>query len=227
LNQRPEYAGMSNINLQIVSSSRGVLSAQDLGAEYVLKTRTDQRLHAPNIFEYFLNLLTHFPVVKGFSQKKRLIGLSINTFKYRLYDLSDMNIFGHIDDMVAFWSADLDNRRFSEAEISQANRSIKVLSEHKIAEIYLVTEFFKKINRPILWTLEDSWQAFADHFIVADKESVDLFWPKYQHTEFRWLSYDTIKTSMEMNFREWFNIYQNLHNKKDLLCRDLLDMPFQ
>jgi len=102
LNAKPQFPGTSHINFQIASSLAGVKKAQSLGAQYVLKTRTDQRMYAPNVMEYFYSLLEKFPPAPGFKQKRRILGVSLNTFKYRPYSLSDMNIFGHIDYMLVY-----------------------------------------------------------------------------------------------------------------------------
>ena len=80
-NRKPGFAGISHINYQIVSSLAGIRRAARFGVEYVLKTRTDQRLYAPNIAEYLCNLLDVFPVAKGYQQNKRIIGVSLNTYQ--------------------------------------------------------------------------------------------------------------------------------------------------
>jgi len=70
LSKKPDYPGVSNVNFQIVSSSTGIVKAKELGAEYCLKTRTDQRMYAPNIKEFLINLLKTFPVNKEYKQKR-------------------------------------------------------------------------------------------------------------------------------------------------------------
>lgn len=93
-----------NMHHQIVSSQRGLQKAKELGCTYALKTRTDQRIYETNVPEYLLNVLNLFPLkskVEG--QKQRLITTSFNTFKYRLYEISDMFLFGDIDDVLNFW----------------------------------------------------------------------------------------------------------------------------
>ena len=48
----PENKGILHINYQIVSVRNGIEKAKALGAEYVLKTRTDTRINASNIEEF-------------------------------------------------------------------------------------------------------------------------------------------------------------------------------
>lgn len=222
LNEEPKIPGPSHINYQIKSSSAGVALAKELGAEYVLKTRTDQRIYGINVLEYFCNLLKNFPLKGGYKQKERIIGISMNTFKYRLYDLSDMVIFGKLEDMELFWSAMPDIRSYApKQDITQGE-----FSRMRICEMYLTTEFLKNIGRELKWTLKDSWQAMADHFIVVDQTSIDLYWHKYnKHKEFRYLKYGAILNNREMSFLEWFNLYKGLENKK-FIPEDALNVGF-
>jgi len=209
-NCKPGYAGISNINLQIVSSKAGIQAAQRMGAEYALKTRTDQRMYAPNVDEYLYNITQQFPL-RGISEKQheRIIGCSLNTFKYRMYGLSDMFVYGHVDDMWLYWNVDLDDRKFTEDEVNVAGASIESFSRLRICEVYLATEFLMKVGRTINWTLEDSWSAFADNFCVIDSEQIDLYWNKYNQREYRWLGYDDSQKFQQINFREWLNLYCN------------------
>ena len=109
LNKVPAEKGVQNINFQIVSSLSGMKRAKELGCEYVLKTRTDIRLYGNNVMEFLVNVLNSFPVSGNYKQNKRIIGVSLNSFKYRLYGLSDINLFGEINDMLLYWNVALDN----------------------------------------------------------------------------------------------------------------------
>lgn len=211
LNKEPEITGPSHINYQLKSASAGVKRAKELGAEYVLKTRTDQRIYGVNVLDFFYNLLKTFPSKAGYKQKERIIGVSLNTFKYRLYDLSDMVVFGALEDMELFWSAAPDNRPYK----SDPNLTQGEFSRLRICEMYLTSEFLKNIGRELKWTLEDSWRAMAEHFIVVDQASIDLYWNKYnKHKESRYLKYGAMLNNREMSFLEWFNLYKGLDNKK-------------
>lgn len=211
LSSEPEIPGPSHINFQLKSTSVGIKRAEESGAEYILKTRTDQRIYGVNVLDFFHNLLKTFPPKTGYKQKERVIGVSLNTFKYRLYDLSDMVVFGLLEDMKLFWSAAPDNRPYKD----DANLTQGEFSRLRICEMYLTSEFLKNIGRELKWTIEDSWQAMADHFIVVDQQSLDLYWHKYnKHKEFRYLKYGAILNNREMSFLEWFNLYKGLHNKK-------------
>lgn len=212
-NKAPEYGGPSNINFQILSTNSGIRRAKELGVQYVLKTRTDQRMYGVNSLEFLHNLIKQFPVTHGSKQQARIIGVSLNCFKFRLYDLSDMLQFGQIDDMLLYWAADPER----DTTMAVKDKIDAIFSGLKIAipEVYFATEFLKKVGHTITWTLADSWQAFADRFCVVDEESVDLYWYKYARMkEHRYVRYSEMRNDQEMSFKEWFNIYVGLHNKQ-------------
>ena len=222
LNAKPAYAGQSNINYQIVSSLAGIKKAQALGCEYVLKTRTDQRIYAPNVKEFLLNIIAAFPVRGVWAQKQRIVGLSLNTYKYRPYGLSDMTLFGQIDDMLLYWSVALDQRPIAD-KVENTSRAFYNL---RICEMYLLTEFLQAIGRPIDWTIKDSWRVYADHLCVVDQQSLDLYWFKYlRYYEYRRLDYGAIRNCRVMTFGEWFNLYQGLDNKVHA-PEEAMDAPF-
>lgn len=217
LNKKPSYPGVSNINFQIVSSLSGMKRLKELGVEYAIKSRTDQRMYAPNIADFLVKVLCMFPPKKGFRQKKRILGVSLNTFKYRPYGISDMTIFGDIDDVLIYYSADLDMRKFTSEERAFFTSSIRNFAKWNVCEIYLATEYLKKTGRQLLWTLEDSWSAFSEQFVIVDKESVDLFWFKYsREKEFRYLRYDGVRTDQELTFMEWLNLYGGVTDRRTI-----------
>lgn len=153
-NDSPETKGLWNVNYQILSTQKGLQYAKDLGAEYVIKTRTDQRFYETNIPEFLFNILKKFPVYDDKKQKARLVTLSMNTFKYRLYDISDMFLFGHIDDVIKFWSCDFEER----TEFPLFDNMMEYC-KLRPSEIYYTTEYLAKIGHDCTWTLKDSWLA--------------------------------------------------------------------
>jgi len=211
-NDRPDYSGFLNINMQIVSSMNGVNRARDMGAEYVLKTRSDQRIYAANVGDFLHGVTEAFPLrLEGYIQKKRIVGVSLDSFKHRMYGLSDMLVYGHVDDMVLFWNTPLDSRRITAEQDREAGSSLRRFAHHRVSEVYLTTNYLQAIGRKLEWNLRDSWACFADHFCVIDKEQLDLLWPKYDRLEHMWLKYGEGDVALqEMNFREWLLIYSRL-----------------
>lgn len=199
-NKKPTDAGQQNINMQLVSSLTGIKKAEELGAEYVLKTRTDQRMYAVNAIEFLYHACNAFALTSETKQQKRIVAVSLNSFKYRMYGVSDMNIFGTVNDVELYFSVPHD--------VSGDKKVGPASLPTPLCEVYLATSFLKSIGKEVKWTLEDSWSAWKDHFVVVDKESLDLYWCKYAHMrEYRYPQYDAIKNNQEMNFREWLNIY--------------------
>jgi len=215
ISKKPEFYGVSNINLQIASSKIGILFAKSLGAKFVIKTRSDQRFYESNVDSYFYSLLTTFPLLNlGYNQKFRIISINLNSFKERMYGVTDMLNYGFIDDMINFWSTDLDVRKTIVQESKKPEYTPDKFSFLRICEVYLVTNFLIKIGSKLNWTLEDSYEKIGLHFCIIDKESIDLLWIKYNNLEYRWKNYESSNYLFnEINFKDWLNIYNNLKEK--------------
>ncbi len=210
----PKPIGEYTINLQIVSTLAGILEVKRKKVEYILKTRTDQRLYGCNLTELFTNLLEYFPVAKGYKQKKRLLVHSFYTFKYRLYSVTDMNIFGTTEDILEYYSVPLDKRSANDKRVYSKLTNIFKISTYRIGEMYLATEYLQRIGRKLKWNLKDSWEVYRDHFIVVDQSIFDIYWFKYSvFQEFRHRNYATTSNKDELCFSDWFNLYSNFSNK--------------
>ena len=105
-NTKPDYSGIANINFQIKSTKNGIFKAKELGSKYCLKTRTDQRIYRHDFVLFFFSLLDSFKIENKYL-RRRLIAVSLNTYKYRLYGVSDMLMYGHIEDMLKYWNVSL------------------------------------------------------------------------------------------------------------------------
>ncbi len=222
LTDRPAVRGLGNVNLQLVSTLAGIKAAKEIGAEFVYKTRTDQRMYGLNINEFLINLIKAFPLKVTSSQKYRIIASSFLSQKFVPYLITDMWQFGQIDDMLDFWGTPLDTRT-----AAPVVRTLKEGMEAKIAEVYLVTEYMKKIGRTVKWSLQDSWEVYAEHFCIVDKETLDLFWYKYEsYLEYGDKKYTAVSNSQLLTFAEWFNLYSNLSNKADIPERTLAEPRF-
>jgi hypothetical protein len=222
LNSKPANRGISNINLQILSTRRGVEIAKKSGSEFVLKVRTDQRLYATNTYGFFKNLLSIFPVSSE-NARNRIIGVSLNTFMYRMYGLSDMLMFGHVDDIMKFWGVKLDERE-PEYPFDANKATLRDFAEWNVCEVYLTTEYLKSVGHTPKWTLEDSLNVFKKYFCIIDKESIDLFWNKYTTLEYRWSRYDLEENVFrEISFRDWLEIYLSENNSN--LDDEILNRP--
>ncbi|PIY93595.1 MAG: hypothetical protein COY69_00840 [Candidatus Magasanikbacteria bacterium CG_4_10_14_0_8_um_filter_32_14] len=222
LNKKPLVSGFGNVNFQIISTINGLYKAKELGVEYVYKTRCDQRINGINLNEYFVNLLNYFPSAGGFKQKKRIIASSYISLKFVPYLLTDMFQFGNVDDMINYWSCELDSRSKSNRLI----KSIRDLLDVKMSEVLLCSSYLEKIGRKNKWTIEDSWHAFADHFLIVDRHIIDQFFYKYDYyNEFGGHIYRNITNNQYITFLDWFNLYTNFSNKKNNKLESVIDLP--
>ena len=210
LNTKPTVSGIGNVNFQLISTLGGMKRAQVLGAEFVYKTRSDERIYAPNTNRFLVQLLRSFPVAPGYSQKYRIVGSSFGTLKYVPYLFTDVFQFGHIDDMVRYWSAAHDPR----SKPSKMIHAVSDLNDEKMCEQYLSSTYLTSIGRTLPWTIQDWWRVIADHFIIADQSSLDIFFYKYDFfEEHRGRRYDGISNNAYVTFSDWLTFY----NQKDTL----------
>lgn len=207
INQWPENPGISNVNLQIISTKSGLVAAKKAGALHAVKTRTDQRIYNPNFFSYLFSLIKSFPLTRRDrgGQLERLVGISLGSFKYRMYGISDMFMFGHIEDMLCYWSPPLDLRSDTDEERSRAGSTWREFSRWRVCEVYFCTEFLKRTGWEPQFTLSDSWKSLADRFCIIDQHSIYLYWHKYNNRMDRY-SLD-ISHNLEIGFNDWLNVH--------------------
>ncbi len=208
-NIRPDLAGIGNVNLQLVTTQAGLQKARELGAEFVYKTRSDQRMYAVNMNHFLVSLLKTFPPTGGYVQKYRIAASGCLSLKYTPYLITDMFQFGHIDDMLLYWSAPFENRSQPAKDI----RTVQDVIDEKINESRLCASYLERLGRLVAWTIADSWAAYADHFVIVDRETLDLFWHKYDYyKECPNTRYDGIGNDQLLTFAEWLILYSNRGN---------------
>lgn len=206
----PEISGHGHINYQRLNSMNGILKAGELGCEYVLKNRADQRLYANNVILYLKTLVDRFPLTIKCNAKGRIAVCSLSTMKNRLYNICDMLLFGYTEDMLKY---------FSPKEAPYYPKDTKVPDErlHPVeyakirqGEIYFATNYIENCGFELKWTFEDSDYYRNNLFIIFDTESVDQFWPKYGSKEYLWRSYTSYPHEMA-TFEDWL-VHQEVNN---------------
>jgi hypothetical protein len=219
---RPADPGPLNVNLQLASSRAGIARAREFGAEYVLKTRTDQRVYTPSAAEFLVNLLAAFPVRPGFRQRHRVVSCGRSGYKFGLYQVSDQILFGHVEDLELYFAAPHRPSGYP----PDYRDVIRLICRHKSPESYLASSFLEAIGRPVAWTLADSWDAIAGHFCVVDWSALDVYWPKYgPHVEHA-VGYGPVTSSHPLDFREWLALYHCRPDPRDLAAHErALDLP--
>lgn len=211
--EKPSYSGYYNINYQLTSSNNGIQAAKNLGAEYVIKTRTDQRVYNPNAIRLLFSFNKLYPPDKNSRQTRRLIVPNIDTLKYRPYGIGDMIMFGHINDMLLYWGAKHDMRQ------APLNRYPTIIedAQAKTSEVYLCTEYMKTLGQPLIWTIDNSWKVFGKYFCIFDYSLLDMFWYKYKvHEEFRLLYYKSTHSLQIMQYYEWIACHENTYDPNSI-----------
>jgi len=233
LSAKPDNPGLFNINMQLVSAGAGVQRAVADGAEWVLKTRTDQRLYNPNVLPFLAAVAQGFPVADGTAQRHRIIGVGHGSLKYAPYHVTDQTVFGHADDMLAYWTPPL---RMDQAPghwpkdlLSIFNRTpIGELCRLGAAESYIASQFLLRMGRKLDWTLVDSWAAYRDHFAFVDYAATDFFWIKAQEYTQREmnLSYHAVSNRHEMGFRDWLLLHTGQLKPQDAAVFEVVQEQF-
>ena len=209
-NKPPQIAGISNLNMQIVTSKAGIIYAEKNGAQFILKTRSDQRIYHPSLDLYLFSLLRAFPLKsKKLEQTNRLIGISLDSQKYRIYGLSDMFLFGCASDMIKYWDATMDTRQGLDKIINIDAITNRGFSELCIGPVYLNTKFLEKIGHTCKWTLKDSFTVLKDRFIIVDQSAIKLLWHKYTINEERYSQFGFFDP--EISFNDWLTLYSSIN----------------
>jgi hypothetical protein len=200
----PKSKGIKNSNLQMLSSSAGIQVAKAAGSNYILKTRTDQRIHSDSALSLFHSILKSFPLEgEHRAQHSRILTFSLNTFLYRLYGMSDMMTFGYVGDIEKYWNGETDTRSIGDID---AGRTLKDWALQRMCEVGFCSSFLENTGWSLKWTLEDSWKAFGERFAVIDACSIDLLWRRYTTKEDRWQLYSGNPVSQEIDFARWLQL---------------------
>jgi hypothetical protein len=204
-NELPKNKGIVNVNLQIISTNSGLNLAENKNLQYVLKTRSDQRIYDYKmLFVYFLNILKIFPLDDKSYMKQRLIISSLNTYQNRLYGVSDMFMFGRICDMKLYWDIPLQSENILPTKIDY-----NYYISYKLGEGAFVMNFFTKINFIPKWNNVDSDFFLCKYFYIVDKEDIGLFWYKYKRYDgFNYFNDENKSTFFRRaKFSNWLNSF--------------------
>jgi hypothetical protein len=203
--EMPKTSGPSNINYQICSTRAGLQKVQQLGLEYVIKSRTDQCMY--DVFAID-KLRQAFQLYSNQEEISRIIFLSLNTFMFRLYGPSDMFQFGKTDQVIKYWDVPYDLREDSSHPFG--HRSLRAYSMAEVCEVYVCTDYLRRLGFELDFTLKQNLTFFRDLFIILDSSQVDLIWNKYTYNDDRWAVQDFPNKSQEWNLALWLNLRENL-----------------
>ena len=209
-----------NIDHQIYSTNSGLVYAKENNLKFILKTRPDIRINKNNLETYLLSLLKTFPLKEENNLiNSRIIVPSLTTFKYRLYGLTDIVMFGHINDLLIYF----DKKNFIESLSDfKINKNNLLINETPVvAEIFLCSRYLKKLKGDLEWTLDDWWKCLEKYFCVVDNSSLDVFWNKYDwNYEYRYIRTYSDKFARSVDFQDWLSLYSKYENNWKLACND-------
>ena len=189
--------------------------ALNKGAKYSIKTRSDVRINKNNLETYLISLINTFPVKENNFIKSRIVVPSLITFKYRLYSLSDITMFGETSDLIKYFN----NEEFEEGikKFNLNKENLLIEQTPVIAEIFLCSRFIYQIEGNISWNLKNWWKCLKDYFCVIDNSSLDLLWYKYDwEYEYRYLRTYSDKFARAIDFQDWLSLYNDHNNNWDL-----------
>lgn len=188
-NTRPINTGLGNMNFQILSTRNGIKKAEELGVQYILKTRTDQRINKCNVLDFFESLTETFPVLENKKQKKRIIAFqgTVGGTMFVPYFIADFLYYGHIDDLKQLFAIPLDDMNLSKddrlkwlQEIKRKNPTIQEYYNLTAPEIMIMKNYVKTyISSNYKDTVEDYWKFVRDYLVTVSWDDIGLFWPKY------------------------------------------------
>ena len=180
-NEKPSNNGFWNVNYQIVSSLAGIKKAQELGCEFAVKTRTDQRVCKPFIFDTMLSTIQLFPSVSE-KQRGRIVTLSMwGGGMFSPYYTSDFLYLGHTEDLIRLFSVPLDkkifdyNSRRNVRRLTRREASVQMFSP----EIYIMKHYCNDIlGLSCKDTVESYWYVVRNYLICFGRMDIDLMWNK-------------------------------------------------
>jgi hypothetical protein len=230
----PEYAGIGNVNLQLVSSRAGIRTAKSQGKKYVLKTRTDQRIYRRGVISYMKNLVKLFPAdMENPSVKGRIIVLNGGYGNMFLpFYHADVLYFGFTEDIETLFGDEKFMRNLSIEESEKIIKEDRNLSRYKFlcyrsSQPWFLESYAKKVmNREDnIDTVYDYWEFMRKFMIGISIEDVQLYFPKYEITAYNYgeMSIDIIfkdneykQLSYNWNFPNWLAIYTGSMQYKEI-----------
>lgn len=209
-NNEPEKS-QSNIDHQIFSTNIALKFAINHNAKYSIKTRADVRLNKSNLETFFISLIKTFPVKTNSLIKSRIVVPSLITFKFRIFSLSDIVMFGETNDLLQYFDLELFRDGLKKFDLNEK----KLLKNETpvVAEIFLCARFMNKLDNSINWNLENWWDSLKNYFCIIDNSSLDLFWHKYDwNYEYRYIRTYSDKFARAIDFQDWLSLYNNSEN---------------
>ena len=181
---KPEFGGLFNVDFQTTAVSAGIEYALGKGCSYVIRSRTDCRIHDPDAITKLHAISSIFPA-RGLKKTRlnerlpgRIVASSIVTCMYRVYGLTDILLFGSSTEMLEYFKPESHSRWIEENGLSAKHPLAE--GTPVVSEIFLCARYLQGLGLSLDWSLAHWHQCLANYFAVVDAEMIDLFWKKYE-----------------------------------------------
>lgn len=182
----PQKGGRGNINYQATSTLQGIEKAKELGAEYILKNRSDVRLYRRYLLQYLYMLCKKYPVgafdssgEARYCPQERII---VDGFMFDTNWLQDFFYFGRTDELLTFFSVPFDeSEEYKQYNINKNLRATKTRKEFLDAfgpSQYFMSRYCDAIGAKSD-CIEEYWKLVKEYFVCVGWEELELYWHKY------------------------------------------------
>ena len=216
----PQIPGHLMINYQIRNSLAGIIKAKELGAHFVLKTRTDQRFYNVAALPFLYGLINTFPCDNSDFEKpqnKRIVCCCMEYGDmFYPYCLADFFYFGTTDELEILFSLEEDSRCKGEYAKGKTKRFI---SDNMLApEVELLRSYIRSHGGDDTCSVKQYWQFIKNHLVTINKDELGLYWPKYdsryaEHIRngyfYPYSSHNNMR-SANFDFMNWLCLYKGL-----------------
>jgi hypothetical protein len=159
----------TNLQRQIVSTSRGLGAFSPDDDFVVIKTRTDQRITNPRA------VLLIQEMVRNDENYSRLWALDYGTGRFRIYGITDQFQFAQLSVMKKYWSEStvLNKSQALRATPLDSGTELRYLSP-AVHEIVLNVSFLSSLGHQVNWSWEDHEDCLEKYFGILDSSTVGL-----------------------------------------------------
>ena len=143
----------------------------------------------------------------------------MGTFKFFLYHLTDLMMFGETQDLINYW--DKESYDVGLKKMGLNEKKFFINDTPLCPETFLCSRFISKIEDNVVWDLENWWRCLKDYFCIIDNSSLDSLWFKYEwEVEYRYIKTYSDKISRTIDFHEWLSLYNNYKNNWHLYSNE-------
>lgn len=173
----PQTKDVFNVIKQATAARAGLIEAEQLGLQFAVRMRSDQRFLNPNTLSYLHSLLTEFQSEEnGTKLESRIVSISDCLSTFAIDHYPDHFHFGKIKDLLLYWEVP----NIDGLTVPNDLEKMNVFLDSRIyAEQILGREFVKRALISPANSVEEYWEALGKYWIIIERRDIDLFWIKY------------------------------------------------